>query len=139
LILKGFKFRLIESFLLIFGRPMEVGMGAMNYFIGILLSLIFPFPREYSAISVLVLGISDGLATIIGIGSRYRIYKSKTFSGTIAFFASSYIILIIGMNSIISSLGVSIALTFLELFSPIDDNLLIPTAGTLLISFVKLI
>ena len=45
----------------------------------------------------------------------------------------------IGMNSIMSALGVSLVLTALELFSPIDDNLLIPTAGTLLISFVKLI
>ncbi|MFA5303357.1 MAG: hypothetical protein WC393_02365 [Candidatus Nanoarchaeia archaeon] len=139
LILKGFRFRLIESFLLTFGRPMEVGMGAMNYFIGMLLSLIFPFPREYSAISVLILGVSDGLATIIGINSKYKIYKNKTFSGTIAFFTTSYLILIIGMNSIMSSLGVSLVLTALELFSPIDDNLLIPTAGTLLISFVKLI
>lgn len=139
LILKGFKFKLIETFLLTFGRPMEVGMGAMNYFIGILLSLIFPFPREYSAISVLILGISDGLATILGIGSKYKIYKKKTFSGTITFFTTSYLILIIGMNSIMSALGVSIVLTLLELFSPIDDNLIIPSVGTLLISFVKLI
>lgn len=139
LILKGFNFKLIESFLLNFGRPMEIGMGAMYYLLGILLSLIFPFPREYSAISILILGISDGLATIVGINSKYKIYKNKTFSGTMTFFTTSYIILILGLNSIMAALGISIILTLLELFSPIDDNLLIPTAGTLLISFVRLI
>jgi phytol kinase len=139
LILKGFKFKIIGSFLFTFGRPMEVGMGAMNFFIGTLLSLIFPFPRAYSAISVLILGLSDGLATIVGVGSKYKIYKKKSFAGTITFFTSSYLILMIGLNSIMSALGISIVLTLLELFSPIDDNLLIPVAGTLLISFVKLI
>jgi dolichol kinase len=138
-LLKGKKIPIIERFLSVFGRYMEFGLGAMNFFIGVLLSLIFPFPREFSAISVLILGVSDGLATIVGINSKYKIYKNKTLNGTLAFFTTSYIILIIGMNSIISSLGVAIVLTLLELFSPIDDNLLIPIGGTMLISLVKLI
>jgi len=139
LLLKGFEFKLLSKFLINFGRPFEVGMGAMNYLLGILLSLIFPFPREYAAITVLILGISDGLATLVGINSKYKIYKKKSFHGTTTFFVSSYIILIIGLNSIMLALGVSIVLTILELFSPIDDNLLIPISGTMLISFIKLI
>ncbi|MDD2678846.1 MAG: hypothetical protein PHT91_03610 [Candidatus Nanoarchaeia archaeon] len=139
LLLKGFEFKILAKFFINFGRPYEVGMGAMNFFVGVLLSLILPFPREYAAISVLILGISDGLATIAGIASKYRIWNKKTFHGTTAFFISTYLILSIYMNSMISSLLISIGLTILELFSPVDDNLLIPVAGTMLISFMKLI
>jgi dolichol kinase len=138
-VLKGFEFKIIAKFLENLGRPYEVGMGAMYYFIGILISLIFPFPREFSAISVLILGISDGLATVIGLNSKYKIYKSKTFGGTLTFFTTSFLIVLLSTQSILSAIIVPALLTVLELFSPIDDNLLIPFVGTLSLSLINLL
>jgi dolichol kinase len=133
LLLKGYSFKPVEYFLNKFERPMEVGRGAMNFFIGTLIALLFPFPREYTAISVIVLGVSDGIATIMGLGSNHKIYANKSFEGTSAFFTSSFLLIYLN-TTLFQAIFVSIILTILELFAPVDDNLIIPPACSLLLS-----
>ncbi|MBN1924181.1 MAG: hypothetical protein JW791_05510 [Nanoarchaeota archaeon] len=133
LLLKGYSFKLIENFLNRFGRPMEVGMGAMNFFIGVLIAILFPFPREYASTSVIVLGVSDGLSTMMGLGSKNKVYANKTFEGSAAFLISSFIIIYFS-TTLFQAVLVSITLTVIELLSPVDDNLLIPPVGALLLS-----
>lgn len=135
-LLKGYKFPIFEYVLSKVGRPMEVGMGAMYFFIGVLLAVLFPFPREYAALGVIILGISDGMATIMGIGSPHKLYEGKSFEGTISFFVSSFIILILS-TSLFQALFVSILLSLMELFSPVDDNIFIPPICALLLSLTS--
>lgn len=133
LLLKGFKFKLIGSFLDNFGRPLEVGMGALYFFIGSWASVVLFFPRESAAIAILILGISDGLATIVGINCKKKIYKNKSLGGSLTFLISSFIILYLFINPI-DAIIIAIILSIFELFSPIDDNLILSIIGTLLIS-----
>lgn len=132
-LLRGYKLELVERFLRKFGRPMKIGMGAMNFFIGTLVALLFYFPREYTAIGVIVLGVSDGLSTIIGMGSSHKVYGSKSFEGTTAFFVSSFLIIYL-FTTLFQALLVSIVLSLIELFTPVDDNIVIPPICALLLS-----
>ncbi len=136
-LLKGYRFKPIEFFIERYGRPKEIGSGAMNFLIGILISLIFPFPRLFSAAGAFILGISDGLATIAGINSKHKIYNKKSFEGTSAFFVSSFVIIYLITKSMFQTTLSSILLTLLELISPIDDNLMIPIATTLILSLLN--
>lgn len=131
-LLKGFKFPLIEQFLTWFGRPKEVGIGAMYYFIGALIAILF-FDRYYAGISVILLGVSDGLSAIIGVNSKHKIYHEKSFEGTMAFFVSSFLILYYN-TSLFQAITISIILSLVELFSPVDDNIVIPPLCALLLN-----
>lgn len=131
LLLKGVKLKILEPFIDKFGRPLEFGLGAMNFFIGALITVLF-FSREYAAIGVIVLGVSDGFATIMGYTSKHKVYMTKTFEGTMAFFVSSFIIILAG-TTLFQALFVSIILSLVELIAPVDDNLLIPPTCALLL------
>jgi len=131
-LLKGYRFELFDAFLRKFGRPMEIGMGAMNFFIGAFIAVLF-FPREYAALGVIVLGVSDGLSTLMGMNSKNKVYMNKTFEGTTAFFISSFLIIYV-KTSLFQAVLVSILLSLIELFAPVDDNLLIPPSCALLLS-----
>ena len=111
---------------------MEVGMGAMNFFMGSLVAIFF-FSREYAGISIIILGVSDGIATIMGLKSKHKIYESKTFEGTIGFFTTCFLILFLTTTPF-QAILISIILSVIELISPVDDNLLIPPACALLLS-----
>ncbi|VVB74154.1 Uncharacterised protein [Candidatus Tiddalikarchaeum anstoanum] len=134
-LLKGFKFGVVEHFLRWFGRPNEIGMGAMFFFIGALISILF-FQREYAGVGVLVLGISDGLSAIFGMGSVHKLYNNKSFEGTIAFFISSFIIILF-FDTLFQAVATSLLLSLIELFSPVDDNIIIPPSCALIISLLR--
>lgn len=131
LLMKGCNIRILQKFLDKYDRPLEFGLGAMNFFIGALITVLF-FSREYAAISMIVLGISDGVATIMGYSSTHKLYAKKTFEGTSAFFGTSFIIILVG-TSLFQAVLVSILLTIVELIAPADDNLLIPPTCALLL------
>ena len=117
------------------GRGKEMGDGAMFFIMGALISILF-FPKNVAAISVLVLGISDALATIVGRRSKHYIYGKKTLEGSSAFFLSAFLIIGLAYNFIIG-LIVGLILTAIELFAGFDDNATIPPTGSLLISLLK--
>jgi len=82
---------------------------------------------------VIVLGVSDGLSTLMGMNSKNKVYMNKTFEGTTAFFISSFLIIYV-KTSLFQAVLVSILLSLIELFAPVDDNLLIPPSCALLLS-----
>lgn len=93
-------------------------------------------------IAILIYGISDVLANIIGtyFGSHsYAVFKcKKTIEGSIAFFVSIFAILSIFKVSLPLAAGISLVTTLVEGFSPYGiDNLSIPVAVSILLTFIR--
>ncbi len=102
------------------------GWGPVWYVLGIIiLATMLNEDNEIMA-GMFILGISDGIATIIGINGRRKLpyNKEKTIEGSIAFFITSLIAyLFIGPKAFplaaIATITESIKL-------PIDDNISLP-------------
>lgn len=135
LILEGYKIGIINKFLKLFGRYLEYGLGALLFFMGSLITVLV-FDSKIAGIGVFVLGISDGLATIVGLNSKIKIYNKKTFGGSLTFLISTIIVLLFFEINIVNALMISLIVNLLELFSPVDDNLVIPFFTTFLISMI---
>lgn len=91
------------------------------------------FTPTIAAISITVMLISDTLAALVGkaVGQR-KIYKNKTLEGTVAFFISSLIIMML-FNPLrtftYASVIACFAAAFMELFEQwfeLDDNFSVP-------------
>lgn len=100
--------------------------GASYVFLSSLIIIYF-FPENIAAISLFIMVISDTLAAIFG-----RIYgtikiRNKTLEGSLAFFMSSFTIILFAsdINLYLAFISILIA-TLTELYSPFDDNLSVP-------------
>ena len=124
--LAGMKVPLADELLAIFNRPGEPpGYGAFWYVFGMLVALTFVKGLNGTLASVLMLGVSDAVSTLVGMrGKKALPYnKNKTFEGTLAFAIVSLVSFIwIGWLAIpFSLLG-----AFVEsLDIGLDDNLMI--------------
>ncbi len=106
------------------GNPFK---GALHLVIGTAAALML-FPPLPAAAGILVLAWGDSLATLIGRHhGKKKIYRSKTAEGTLAFFISALLALTI-FTSVHQAFTIAILATIIELYSPIDDNLIIPAA-----------
>ncbi|MDN7025819.1 phosphatidate cytidylyltransferase [Methanoculleus sp. FWC-SCC1] len=109
--------------------------GGIAFTIGALLSYAV-FGPLLAAAGIVTLGVLDSVATVAGtrIGSR-RVYRKKSLEGTVAGIAAAIVALCIYIP-FLTGIAVSPALALLaaaaaglvEMFSPVDDNLLIPPA-----------
>ena len=103
--------------------------GASYVFLSCLI-VIFFFELKIACTSLFIMSISDSFSAIIG--KKYgsvKIYKEKTFEGSLAFFFSSLIIILLVPGLNLSHAIIAILFTtFVELYSTdiIDDNLSIP-------------
>jgi len=119
-----------------FDRPSKfTARGAIIFFVGTLIAILL-FTPEFAALSILVLAVSDSIATLTGhyVG-KHTLFRGKTLEGTSAFFASTCIILaffVAPTRALLVALATSVA----ELVTPayIDDNLIIPVVTGLLLS-----
>ncbi len=138
---KYFKmFKFLEKFERKDDLRMFPAKGAIMYFVGILIVLVFTRDLNILLISILILSLSDGFATIVGrrYGKHRLPYnKKKSFEGTLTFFIISYIILSLFTKDLYFSLLASFMLAILESLNlKVDDNLLIPVAtASLLLLF----
>lgn len=111
----------------------------------------FLFPdRLFFTYGVLVIGVSDALASLIGqrYGHKKRRSKivKKSFAGSLAFFISTVCIgavLILAflqapiINTVIWSIILAVALTFIEAYAKKGlDNLYVPVAASGLMGFI---
>jgi dolichol kinase len=119
-----------------FDRPSKfTAKGAVIFFVGTLIAVLLFTPR-YAAASILVLSISDGLATIAGYyAGKHTLFKKKTIEGTFVFFICTVSILtffVVPMKALLIALVVSAT----ELLTPayLDDNLTVPFVTGLLLS-----
>jgi dolichol kinase len=103
------------------------GWGSACYATGVLLTLAFLQDISQIAAVIFVLGIGDGVSTIIGTRGNIRLQHNgkKTLEGTLAmFFASLGAFLFVGYAAIPLALVAAIA----ESIPRVDDNLMIPAA-----------
>jgi len=93
--------------------------------IPILLVIIF-FRPMISYPTVLIITISDGLSTLVGIiFGRTKLLGNKTLEGSIVFFFSAILILSFFVNVLYAAF-IAFLLTIVELVSKNYDNLTIP-------------
>ena len=114
--------------------------GEIFYPLGMMVAAISFLPNniDYFRIVILVLGISDLCANIIGTywGSRsFDIFKcKKTIEGATAFFVSSLIILLIFHINPFIAIFISLIASTTEFFSPYgSDNLTVPIIVSVLL------
>ena len=105
--------------------------GTTMYVLGILFATVSPINISYIIAIFLILGVGDGMATIVGKKyGKHRILDGKSVEGFLAFFVCTSILVypLIGWIGVLGSLLGAI----LELVSiGIDDNLVIPIALTM--------
>jgi len=122
-----------------FDRPGKfTAKGAIIFFVGTLIVILL-FAPFFAALSILVLSISDSLATIAGyyVG-KHVLYKKKTIEGTLVFFASTLVILVLFIITPMKALVIALLVSATELLTPkyLDDNLTIPFVTGLLLSLL---
>jgi dolichol kinase len=97
--------------------------------LGVFLSFI-SFPKECSAVGVVITAVGDGFAGIVGYHFGKTKIGNKSLEGALAFFVSTSLVLFpfLGPKAFL----VALAGTLAELFSKrIDDNFLLPLIGSL--------
>ena len=114
----------------------EPGKGAMNFALSVIL-ITSIFEKNTCIISILILSISDTLASIIGKRfGKVKIKNGKTLEGCLSFFISSLIICIFFME-IKKAIAVSLFAVMIEFIVLLDDNLSIPIGVSFMISMIK--
>ena len=97
--------------------------------LGVFLSFLF-FPRECSAVGVVITAVGDGFAGIVGYHFGKTKIGNKSLEGALAFFVSTSLVLFPFLGS--KAFLVALAGTLVELFSErVDDNFLLPLVGSL--------
>ena len=117
-------------FFSIFTRPIEYRIltGASWMVIGATLTILM-FNEKAAIIGIMVLGISDSIAAIIGIKFGKTQLFNKSLEGSAVFFLSaSCIVFVLSPATFIINLCSVFAATLIELFSTarFNDNLFIP-------------
>lgn len=114
--------------------------GEIFYPLGIMIAAISFLPNDIGnfRIVILILGVSDLLANIIGtyLGSHsFNIFKcKKTIEGSVAFFVSTLIILLIFQINPLIAIFISIIASLTEFLSPYgSDNLIVPVIVSVLL------
>jgi len=119
-----------------FDRPSRfTAKGAITFFVGTFIAVLL-FAPLYAALSILVLSISDSLATIAGhYAGKHVLFQKKTFEGTLTFFVCAFAILVFFVVPTKAALVALIAAAT-ELITPpnLDDNITIPFITGLLLS-----
>jgi phytol kinase len=111
------------------------GKGAL-YFAVSALTCVILFPVEIVVPALISLAVLDSVATIAGIRfGRTRIYNGKSLEGTLAGIFVTFLVLLLFI-SIPGAFIVAVVAGIIEMFSPIDDNLVIPVSICLLLTFI---
>ncbi len=131
---RGYDIPVLDSLLDEAERSGRVPMkGSLAFAIGALLSYVF-FGPLFTAAGLTTLGALDSITAVAGtrIG-RHTIYRKKSLEGTIAGIAAATVVVWVYIP-FLTGVAVAPALALLvasvaglvEVFSPVDDNLLIP-------------
>jgi phytol kinase len=111
------------------------GKGAF-FFAASALACIILFPVALVVPALVALSVLDSITTLVGIRfGRHRIYNGKSWEGTL----SGIAVTVLALVPFLSFPGACIAAVvtgIIELFSPVDDNLVIPVGVCLLLTLV---
>jgi phosphoserine phosphatase len=115
-------------------------VAAPLYFaLGILLTvLLFPIDARASGAAIAIFCFGDSAASIIGgsLGKRLPFNKGKTFEGTFGGFFFAFLAGLIFVSPLFALVGAAFAMAIEALPLPINDNVLIPVATGLLLTFI---
>ncbi len=119
-------------FLLRAERPI-IGAGLLYYLASLLFLVSWKeLPLSLIIVATLALAIEDGFSTLFGLTfGEKKLFGNKTLEGTLwGFLAYFLALLFLGFSPLFSlTLALLVALT--ELFSPINDNILVPFMAAL--------
>jgi phytol kinase len=109
------------------------GKGAL-YFAVSALTCVILFPVAVVVPALVTLAVLDGVATLAGKRfGRTRIYNGKSLEGTGAGIFVTFLVLL-PFISVQGALIVAVIAGVIEMFSPVDDNLVIPVSVCLLLT-----
>jgi dolichol kinase len=113
--------------------------GATYLMISAVLCIGF-FPADVAVASLAFLAIGDTLAALVGIplGKRKILNTGKSLEGSLACFAGCFIFGLLFLNPIVALIGAFTATVAEFSWIPIDDNIKIPIASGLVMSFVNM-
>lgn len=109
--------------------------------VGITAILLLPEKIHLYQVVILIVGISDTSASLLGTYFPilpFNVFKNKkTISGSIAFFIPTVFILALCNINIFTALGISLLATVVEIFSPDgSDNLTVPLIVSILLLYI---
>jgi len=136
LILRGHRLPLFSVLVDNFDRNDRLpGRGALYFGISALVCVIL-FPVTISVPAIVTLAVLDSVTTIVGRRfGRTRIYNGKSWEGTLAGIVVTTLVLLIFLSPA-GAVAVAVLAGIIELVSPIDDNLSIPVAVSVLLALV---
>jgi phytol kinase len=139
LILRGYTLPLFSAIVNYVDRcdPMP-GKGAV-YFAVSALACVVLFPVPVAVPALVSLAVLDGVATIAGIRfGRTRIYNGKSAEGTVFGIIVTFLVLLMFLP-VYGALIVALVAGILEMFSPVDDNLVIPVSICILLTLIPVL
>lgn len=135
---RGFHLPLISWILAHAERSGAVPGQGTFFFVMSALTCLVLFGSTTAAIGVLVLAVLDSVTTLAGMNfGRRKVFHNKTLEGTVAGIVVTAGILLFLLPPPVAVL-VSVVAGVIELYAPVDDNLLIPVGVCLLISALSL-
>jgi len=134
IILRGYKIPVFSS-LVEYGDRCDPlpGKGAFFFAVSALFCVIL-FPAPVVIPALVTIAVLDSVTTIVGIqyGKR-RVYNGKSWEGTIAGITGT-ILFLVPFLTVAGAVVVSVIAGIIELFSPVDDNLLVPVSVCIILS-----
>lgn len=111
------------------------GRGAFFFAVSALACIIL-FPVTLVVPALVALAVLDSVTTLAGVTfGRHRISNGKSWEGTIAGIAVT-ILALLPFLPLPGALAAAVVAGITELFSPVDDNLVIPMGVCLLLALV---
>ena len=136
LILRGYTIPVISP-LIQFGDRCDPlpGKGAFFFAVSTLTCFIL-FPVSMVVPALVALAVLDSVSTLAGIRfGRHRIHNGKSWEGTLSGIAVT-VVSLLPFLSLPGAVAVSVVAGVTELFSPVDDNLVIPVGVCLILTLV---
>ena len=110
------------------------GKGAFFFAVSALACIIL-FPVSTVVPALVALAVLDSVTTLIGTRfGRHRIHNGKSWEGTLSGIAVT-VLALLPFLPLSGALAASFIAGIIELFSPIDDNLVIPVGVCTLLAF----
>jgi phytol kinase len=136
LILRGYRIPVISPLVQYGDRSDPLpGKGAFFFAVSALACIIL-FPVTIVVPALVAISVLDSVTTLVGVRfGRHRISNGKSWEGTLSGITVT-VLALLPFLPLPGALGASVVAGVIELFSPVDDNLVIPVGVCLLLALV---
>lgn len=111
------------------------GKGAFFFAVSTLACIIL-FPVSIVVPALVALSVLDSITTLVGTRfGRHRIHNGKSWEGTLSGIAVT-VLALLPFLTVPGAVIAAVVTGIIELFSPVDDNLLIPVGICILLTLV---